>query len=81
MMFSTDPVAVDRIGWDIVDAKRAEMGFCPVGQAGRLNINQYGTEGFDRRQPEHIFLAGRMRLGIADKKNITHEKIEIGAKV
>ena len=62
MLFSTDPVAVDRIGWDIVDAKRVEMGFCPVGQAGKVNINRFGTEGFNRRQPEHIFLAGRMLL-------------------
>jgi hypothetical protein len=79
MLFSTDPVAVDRIGWDIVDAKRVAMGFCPVGQAGKVNIDRFGTEGFNRRQPEHIFLAGRMLLGVADKKQITHEKIDIGS--
>jgi uncharacterized protein (DUF362 family) len=34
LFFATDPVAMDHVGWDIIDTKRAEMGWRPVAQMG-----------------------------------------------
>jgi uncharacterized protein (DUF362 family) len=36
LFFATDPVALDHVGWDIIDAKRVEQGWQPVAQMGRL---------------------------------------------
>src|SRR5262249_36961496 len=30
LFFATDPVAMDHVGWDIIDAKRAQEGWRPV---------------------------------------------------
>jgi hypothetical protein len=37
LFFATDPVALDHVGWDILDAKRAELGWPPVGRMGLVN--------------------------------------------
>lgn len=37
LLFATDPVAMDHVGWDIIDRKRAEMGWAPVARMGLLN--------------------------------------------
>lgn len=34
LFFSTDPVAMDHVGWGIIDRKRAEEGWAPVGHMG-----------------------------------------------
>jgi hypothetical protein len=34
LFFATDPVAMDHVGWDIIDTKRALMGWPPVEQMG-----------------------------------------------
>jgi hypothetical protein len=34
LFFATDPVALDHVGWDIIDAKRVEEGWLPVSRAG-----------------------------------------------
>jgi hypothetical protein len=34
LFFATDPVAMDMVGWEIIDAKRAEEGWVPVAHAG-----------------------------------------------
>jgi hypothetical protein len=34
-------------------------------------------EGLDRRQPEHILLAGAAGLGVYDMRNIDHRRIEL----
>jgi hypothetical protein len=36
LFFATDPVAMDHVGWDIIDAKRAEVGWAPVERMGWL---------------------------------------------
>lgn len=41
LFFGTDPVAMDHVGWDIIDAKRAMEGWQPV---GRMGLND-GTRG------------------------------------
>jgi hypothetical protein len=36
LFFATDPVALDHVGWDIIDVKRAELGWLPVERMGLL---------------------------------------------
>jgi hypothetical protein len=36
LFFATDPVALDHVGWDLIDAKRAELGWPPVEKMGLL---------------------------------------------
>jgi uncharacterized protein (DUF362 family) len=38
LFFATDPVAMDHVGWDIVDRKRAEMGWAPVARMGLTHL-------------------------------------------
>ncbi len=77
LFFATDPVAMDRIEWQIIDAKRAEMKLPPVAKTGKMGINPRGEEGFDFRQPQHIVIAGAMGLGVADLDKIEHRKIAL----
>jgi hypothetical protein len=37
LLFATDPVALDHVGWDLIDAKRAQMGWPAVEKMGWLN--------------------------------------------
>ena len=37
LYFATDPVAMDHVGWDIIDAKRLEQGWQPVARMGQLH--------------------------------------------
>ena len=53
LLVATDPVAMDRVEWDIIDRKRKEKGLPVVGAAGRLGVGG-DAEGFDIRQPQHI---------------------------
>ena len=106
LFFATDPVAMDHVGWDIIDAKRAMEGWLPVArmtrfetppplalsprlaalaalspEAAALAGDQHGRipngrlSEFDRRQPEHIILAGLLGLGRFDAREIDHRVI------
>jgi uncharacterized protein (DUF362 family) len=77
LFFATDPVAMDMIGWRIVDAKRKEVGLPPVAQTGRDGHPPNPREGFDIRQPQHIPLAGALGLGVFDLKAIKHQKVRL----
>jgi uncharacterized protein (DUF362 family) len=80
LFFATDPVAMDHIGWDVVDAKRVEKGMPKVGDAGlRYGNGMSGRwqEAFDRRQPEHIILAESNGLGVFDMRKIDHRRYEV----
>src|SRR5262245_23329608 len=110
LFFATDPVALDHVGWDIIDAQRAREGWLPVSQMGRaqptsghalpphvaalaatnpwagtlaaanyLTVPDGRVSEFDRRQPEHIMLAGLIGLGRFDAREIDHRVIELGA--
>lgn len=110
IFFATDPVALDHVGWDIIDRKRAELGWLPVAQMGLLQgrpnaplpanlatlaalTPPYGSaavlleqqriaplvnEPFDRRQPEHVALAGLLGLGHFDARDIDHRAVRLG---
>jgi uncharacterized protein (DUF362 family) len=109
LFFATDPVAMDHVGWDIIDAKRAREGWQPVARMGQLQQTPSAelssrlallaargpagaaslafagahveggreTEAFDRRQPEHIILAGVAGLGLFDAHLIDHRRIDL----
>jgi len=38
LFFATDPVAMDHVGWNIVDQTRAERGWLPVAMMGQLQL-------------------------------------------
>jgi uncharacterized protein (DUF362 family) len=109
LFFATDPVALDMVGWDIIDHKRAEEGWPPVAEMGLLTDTPDTTvrrqlaalaaasapgalalavagknmqdarasEAFDRRQPEHVLLAGTCGLGVFDPHAIQHRRIDL----
>jgi len=39
LFFATDPVAMDHVGWDIIDAKRVALGLPRVGEIGRRDFS------------------------------------------
>ena len=69
LFLATDPVALDHVEWDIVDAKRVEQKLPRVGAAGKLAMDPLGREGFDVRQPQHIALAGALGMGMFEYKS------------
>jgi uncharacterized protein (DUF362 family) len=79
LFFGTDPVAMDHVGWGIIDSKRLAMGRPRVGAMGLHSPVPEGREGeaFDRRQPEHIILAGTIGLGVFDPNQIDHRRIDL----
>jgi hypothetical protein len=74
LLLATDPVAMDRIEWDMIDAKRRQMGLAPVGAVGKLGIDAE-REGFDMRQPQHVILCGYLGLGEYRPEKIDHRVI------
>jgi uncharacterized protein (DUF362 family) len=69
LLFATDPVAMDRVEWQIIDAKRKEKGLPPVASTGRTGLDPLGTEGFDVRQPQHIALSANLGLGVYNRRS------------
>jgi hypothetical protein len=108
LFFATDPVAMDHIGWDVIDSKRVREGLPRVAEMGNhlytprqraaMALSGLGggslydamalaaserfvrgggdSEVFDRRQPEHIILAGLIGLGEFDLEKIAFQRIE-----
>ncbi|MCI0460727.1 MAG: DUF362 domain-containing protein [Gemmataceae bacterium] len=105
LFFATDPVALDMVGWRILDARRLVEGWQPVAQMGLLNrapqalsplaLNTASalrsavehlraregraSENYDRRQPEHVLLAGFLGLGEWRPEHIEHRLVEMPA--
>jgi uncharacterized protein (DUF362 family) len=69
LLFATDPVALDHVEWQIIDAKRKAENLPAVAATGKTGLDPLGTEGFDIRQPQHIALAGNLGLGLFDFKS------------
>jgi Domain of unknown function (DUF362) len=72
LYFGTDPVALDRIGWNEIDKKRIAVGMKPVAEA---KPDQFTT--FLNRQPEHVEIAGAFGLGVWDQDRIDLRKREL----
>ena len=73
MYFSTDPVAMDRIGLQVLDAQRVKMGRQPIALA-YMDEDSH----FVRMQPEHIDIAGLLGLGVGDVKRIQLKQFKLG---
>jgi uncharacterized protein (DUF362 family) len=65
MYLATDPVALDKTGWKVVDAERVKAGMKPVAEAPPDNDSR-----FRHMQVEHIEIAGALGLGEWDDKKI-----------
>ena len=72
MYFSTDPVAVDKIGWAAIDAARVGRGMATVALS-----KPDADSTFLNCQPEHIEIAGALGLGVWDEKKIERKAIEL----
>ena len=71
LYFGTDPVAMDRIGWQALDAKRLSVGMAAIADA-KPDVDS----GFVRMQPEHVDIAGALGLGIGDMARIQHVRLK-----
>jgi hypothetical protein len=67
MYFGTDPVALDKTGWKVIDAKRKQQGMAPVALSKPDPDSEYLN-----CQVEHIEIAGMLRLG-----EFSDEKIDV----
>jgi len=72
LYFSTDPVALDRIGWEVIDAKRVAVGMKDLFEATPDKVST-----FVHRQPEHVEIAGAAGLGVWDRKKIDLRKVQL----
>ena len=83
MLFSTDPVASDRMLLDIIDAKRAAEKAVSVWDRsqGILGTQRDFTTNPNRsrytREPGHIEYASKLGLGIYDKSKIDLKEIQL----
>ncbi len=72
MYFATDPVALDHVGWQVIDRKRVAAGM-------KLLVDDKPDQfsHFVHRQPEHIEIAGAMGLGEFDLSRIQLRKLSL----
>jgi uncharacterized protein (DUF362 family) len=72
MYFGSDPIALDKTGWRVIDAKRKLEGLPPVAETGPGDkFNNYWG------QPQHIELGGKLGLGEFDDANIELKKFTV----
>ena len=69
MYFATDPVALDKTGLKVIDAKRAEAGMPSIALSKPDSASHYLN-----CQVEHIEIAGSLGLGVFDDKKIDVKK-------
>jgi len=72
LYFSTDPVAMDHIGWEVIDAKRESVGMKKLVEALPDKVST-----FVHRQPEHVEIAGALGLGVWDRAKIDLRKVSV----
>ena len=72
MFFGTDPVALDKTGLKVIDAKRAEVGMASIALSKPDNESHYLNA-----QVEHIEIAGMLQLGMFDDDKINVERINM----
>jgi hypothetical protein len=81
MMFGTDPVAIDHLELDFVEAKRLAEGALSVYDRSMSNINYRRNlnprQNHYIREPGHIEYASKLGLGVFDKERIHVTDIEI----
>ena len=72
LYLSTDPVAVDRIGWSAIDDQRGRAGMKPLALAEADDDSV-----FVRMQPEHVEIAGVLGLGESNENKIDLRNINL----
>jgi hypothetical protein len=74
LYFSTDPVSLDHIGWEVIDAKRTSAGM-------KVLVESLPDKNstFVHRQPEHVEIAGALGLGVWERGKIDLRKIQLQA--
>jgi uncharacterized protein (DUF362 family) len=72
LYFATDPVALDKTCWGVIDAQRTKVGMQPVALS-----KPDADSTFLNCQPEHIELAGGLGLGVWDDKKIERRVFEL----
>ena len=72
LYFATDPVALDHIGWEAIDAQRLSVGMKKLVEA---TPDQFST--FVHRQPEHVEIAGALGLGEWDRAKIDLRQLKV----
>jgi uncharacterized protein (DUF362 family) len=72
MYFATDPVALDKTGWRVIDAKRVASGMAPIVEAKPDADSTY-----THMQVEHIEIASALGLGRYDDKEITVRRVTV----
>jgi hypothetical protein len=84
LFFATDPVALDRVGWEIIDQKRAKEGWpgvAEMGLDGKTGIGKFNGkpvhEQLHIRQPQHVALAQTLGMGVFDLQKIEHRRIDL----
>jgi hypothetical protein len=65
LYFSTDPVALDKTGLKVIDAKRSQVGMASIALSKPDDASHYLN-----CQVEHIEIAGQLGLGVFDDKKI-----------
>jgi len=72
MYFATDPVALDKTGWKVIDAKRAERGMPSIAVSKPDEASH-----FMNCQVEHIEIAASLGLGVFDDEKIRVKKFTL----
>ena len=70
MYFATDPVALDHIGWQVIEEKRKAAGMQPI-----VNTKPDEFSQWIHMQPEHIEIAGDLGLGEFDLNKIQVKRV------
>jgi hypothetical protein len=85
LMFATDPVAVDRLLLDVIEAERKARGAISVWERSPKYLKADNTEARDKdpnaniiiREPGHIEYASKLGLGVHDLSQIKVREIEV----
>ena len=72
MYFATDPVALDKTGLAVIDAKRATAGMASIALSKPDSASHYLN-----CQVEHIEIAGQLGLGVFDDKKIDVQRFTV----
>ncbi len=72
LYFATDPVALDHVGWEVIDAKRVSVGMKKLFESPP---DKFST--FVHRQPEHVEIAGALGLGVWDRGKIDLRQLKV----
>jgi uncharacterized protein (DUF362 family) len=70
--FATDPVALDKTGLKVIDAKRKQVGMAPIALSKPDKASH-----FLNCQVEHIEIAGTLGLGVFDDERIKVQRLNL----